>query len=335
MKKGITIKDIAKKLNMSISTVSKALNNDITISTLTKERVHEMAKRMHYVPNEAARNFKQSKTFTIGLIIPNLLDQFFVLAINGVEMVCEKEKYNVILSQSHEEVAIEEKIMNVMIRNRVDGIIVAITKNTVDMELFNNLESMGIPVVFIAREPPSPHFNYVVTANQEGSFKATEQLIKKGHKRIAHLMGPASMQTSLIRLQGYKNALLAHQLPIDERLIKEVDFSPESVAKATSQLMELSDPPTAVFVFKTYIALDAIEYLKKHYPASVDKIEFIGFGNLPLLQYLDHKPVASIEENSYEMGVKAAELLIRIIQQAETAETAPEHVEINCNLLFH
>ena len=335
MKKGITIKDIAKKLNMSISTVSKALNNDLTISTLTKERVHETAKQMHYVPNEAARNFKQSKTFTIGLIIPNLLDQFFVLAINGVEVVSEKQKYNVILSQSHEEVAIEEKIMNVMIRNRVDGIIVAITKNTVDMQLFQNLESMGIPVVFIAREPPSPAFNYVVTTNEDGSFKATEFLIQKGHTRIAHLMGPVSMQTSLVRMQGYKKALLANNIAVDNELVKEVDFSPESVGAAMQQLMELPQPPTAVFVYKTYIALDAIEYLKKHYPDTLGTIDFLGFGNLPLLQYLYHKPIASIEENSFEMGVKAAELLIKIINQPDTVFNVPEHVEINCSLLVH
>lgn len=335
MKKGITIKDIAKKLNMSISTVSKALNNDVTISFLTKERVHEAAKKMHYVPNEAARNFKQSKTFTIGLIIPNLLDQFFVLAINGVEVVSEKQKYNVILSQSHEEVAIEEKIMNVMIRNRVEGIIVAITKNTVDMQLFHNLESMGIPVVFIAREPPSPEFNYVVTANQDGSFNATEFLITKGHTRIAHLMGPASLQTSLVRLQGYKNALLAHNLPFDDALVKEVDFTPESAGAAMQQLMALPNPPTAIFVFKTYIALDAIEYLKINYPERLGTIDFLGFGNLPLLQYLYHKPVASIEENSYEMGVKAAELLIRIINQPDTVFSEPEHMEIGCSLLVH
>ena len=335
MKKGITIKDIAKKLNMSISTVSKALNNDVTISTLTKERVHETAKKMHYVPNEAARNFKQSKTFTIGLIIPNLLDQFFVLATNGVEVVSEKEKYNVILAQSHEEVAIQEKIMNVMIRNRVDGVIVAITKNTVDMQLFRDLESMGIPVVFIAREPPSPAFNYVVTTNEEGSFNATEFLIKKGHTRIAHLMGPVSMQTSLVRMQGYKKALLANNLAVDNELVKEVDFSHESVGAAMQQLMDLPERPTAVFVFKTYIALDAIEYLKKHYPHTLDTIDFLGFGNLPLLQYLYHKPIASIEENSFEMGVKAAELLIKIINQPDTEFSEPEHVEINCNLLVH
>ncbi len=335
MKRGITIKDIAKKLNMSISTVSKALNNDATISMLTKERVQEMAKRVNYVPNEAARNFKLSKTYTVGLIIPDLLDQFFVLAINGVEEIAEQEKYNVILAQSHEDVAKEEKIMKVMIRNRVDGVIAVITKNTVDMQLFQHLESMGIPIVFIAREPSDKAFNYVITKNEEGSFLATEVLIKNGHKRIAHIMGPTSLHTSSVRLQGYKNALEKYGLPFDESLVKEVDFSQKDSAKAMEKLVSLASPPTAVNTFKTYIALDAIEYLRKNQPDLVDKIEFVGFGNLPMLHYLDHKPIASIEENSYEMGEEAAKLLFKMIQEIDLPPENPVHHEVNCKLVMH
>ncbi len=191
MKKGVTIKDIAKRLNMSISTVSKALSNDTSISTLTKERVHKLAQEWNYIPNESARHFKLNKSFTVGLIIPNLLDQFYVLAINGVEAIAEKENYNVILSQSHEEVANEEKITNGMIRNRVDGVIVAITKNTVDMLLFQKLISLGIPVVCIAREPKGPSFNYVSSNNQEGACKATDFLIKKGTPKNCTYHGPS------------------------------------------------------------------------------------------------------------------------------------------------
>ena len=116
MKKGVTIKDIAKKLNMSISTVSKALSNDINISAFTKERVQNLAKEWSYIPNEAARHFKLNKSFTIGLIIPDLLDQFYVLAINGVEKIAEKEKYNVIISQSHEDVGKEENILSALLK---------------------------------------------------------------------------------------------------------------------------------------------------------------------------------------------------------------------------
>ncbi len=119
MKKGITLKDMARKLNMSISTVSKSLSSDNSISASTKERVKELAKEWAYIPNESARHFKLNKSFTIGLILPDLQDQFFVTAINGVEEIAEKEKYNIILSQSHEDVIKEENIGNVMIKCRV------------------------------------------------------------------------------------------------------------------------------------------------------------------------------------------------------------------------
>ncbi len=336
MKKGVKIKDMAKRLNMSISTVSKALNNDASISTLTKERVHKLAQEWNYIPNESARHFKLNKSFTVGLIIPNLLDQFYVLAINGVEAVAEKENYNVILSQSHEDVGNEEKITNVMIRNRVDGVIVAITKNTVDMLLFEKLISIGIPVVCIAREPKGSSFNYVSSNNKEGAYNATDFLIKKEHRRIAHIMGPQSMKTSQVRFEGYIQALQKHKMPIKEELIKEVDFTEASTTMAMKELMKLAFPPTAIFTFKNYITLDAIEYLKRKYPDRLDKIDFVGFGNLPLLQYLDHKPLASIEESSYEMGEEAARLLFQEINETQEAENkATKHIQIPCKLVVH
>src|SRR5438270_4075766 len=193
MKKGITLKDISKKLNMSISTVSKALNNDITISTLTKERVNKLAKEWNYIPNESARNFKLNKSFTIGLMLPDLLDQFFVSAINGVEEIAEKANHNIIVSQTHENVEKEENIANVMIKNRVDGLIVAVTKNTVDTAFFEKFKTVGIPVIYIVREPKNHSFNCVTIDNKEGALKATEFLIKKGHTRVAHIKGPDTL----------------------------------------------------------------------------------------------------------------------------------------------
>ena len=335
MKKGVTIKDIARKLNMSVSTVSKALSNDQSISTLTRERVQQQAKEWNYIPNEAARHFKLNKSFTIGLIIPNLLDQFYVLAINGVEGIAEKKNYNVILTQSHEDVINEEKITNMMIRNRVDGVIVAITKNTVNMLLFQKLISIGIPVVFIAREPQSQSFSFVSSNNQEGAFDATVFLIKKGHHRIAHIMGPESMQTSQVRFEGYKQALLEHGIPFDNALVKVADFSEKSTAEVMNELMALAEPPTGVFTFKNYITLDAIEFLKDNYPAQLDTIDFVGFGNLPLLQYLDHKPAASIEENSFEMGNQAAQLLFRMIEEKTDEQSEGENIKIPCVLVVH
>ena len=336
MKKGVTIKDIARRLNMSVSTVSKALSDNVSISPLTKQRVKNLANEWNYVPNEAARHFKLNKSFTLGLILPNLLDQFYVLAVNGVEEIADKENYNVIISQSHEDVTVEAKITNLMIRNRVDGVIIAITKKTVDMCLFKKLQLVGIPVVFIAREPTEFGFNYVSTNNREGAFIATEFLIKKGHRRIGHLMGPKNMAISQMRLEGYRQALSKYKIAIDEKLVRSVDFTQASTIAAMKQLMQLTSPPTGIFTFKNYITLDAIEYLKKERPELLDKIDFVGFGNLPLLQYIDHKPAAVIDENSFEMGIKAAELLFTIMQEENSATNiTQQNIQIPCKLIVH
>lgn len=336
MKKGVTLKDIAQKLNMSVSTVSKALSNDPAISELTRERVKKLSVEWNYVPNEAARHFKLNKTFTIGLIIPDLLDQFFVLAINGVEKIAAREKYNVIVSQSHEDVLHEEKIVDIMIRNRVDGVIVAITKNTKDMSSFKKLINIGIPVVFFSRYPQEPSFNYVSANNEDGAMKAMEFLVKKGHTRIAHIMGPETMQVCQIRLDGYKKGLKKNHIEFDPSLVRVVDFTPASTYKAMLQLMKIKRPPTAVFTFKNYFSLDAIDFLKINYPDKLNKIDFVGFGNLPLIQHLDHKPAASIEENSYTMGIEAAQLLFTnmTLQETEQKEIS-HHIKVPCKLVVH
>lgn len=335
MKKGIRLKDIATKLNMSISTVSKSLNSDQSISPLTKRRVEELAKQWGYVPNESARHFKLNKTFTIGLILPDLTDQFFVAAINGVENIAEQEKYNIILGQTHEDVVKEENIANVMLKNRVDGLIVAVTKDTVDMTFFEKFKSVGIPVVCIVREPNNHSFNCISINNEEGGFKATNFLIEKGHRRVAHIMGPKTLQISELRLQGYMQALEKNKIAFDAELVKVVDFSREQTEKAIQELMNMPSPPTAIFTFKNFITLDAIDYLKRNYPNKVNLVEFTDFGNLSIFHYLDHKPVASIEENFYEVGKQAAILLFKMMEEENEMPAKPLHLKIPCELIVH
>jgi len=336
MKKGVTLKDIATRLNMSVSTVSKALNDDVSISIATRERVKTLAHEWQYVPNEAARHFKQNKSFTLWLILPDLLDQFYVLGINGVEEVAAEKQYNVIVTQTHENVAKQEELVNIMIRNRVDGIIIAIAKNTKDMSVFHRLNHTGIPVVFMARAPIEPSFHYVSANNEDGALKAMDFLVSRGHKRIAHLMGPQSMPVSHIRLEGYKKGLKKHSIAYDPALVREIDFTTDDTNCAMKQLMNLKHPPTAIFVFKNYVSLDAISYLKKYHPQQLNRIDIVGFGNLPLIQHLDHKPVASIDENSYQMGIEAARLLFRNINAQEIGHTElPQNIKVPCRLVIH
>lgn len=336
MKRGVTLKDIATKLNMSISTVSKSLSNHKSISLLTKERVQKLANEWVYIPNESARHFKLNKTFTIGLILPDLLDQFFVAAINGVEEIAEQKNYNIILTQSHEDVAKEAKVAHVMLKNRVDGLIVAITKNTIDMSLFDSFKSVGIPVMCIIREPQTQSLNCVSINNKDGAFKATNFLIKKGHKRVAHIMGPETLQISRLRYEGYIEALKKNKIKVDEALVKSVDFSKSATEKAMLELINLPDPPTAIFTFKNYITLDAIRFLKKSHPEKLNTIDFTDFGNLSMFEYLQHKPIASIQEDFYEVGKKAAQMLFQMMQEEnETVINMPVHIQIPCKLIVH
>lgn len=336
MKKGITLKDLAKKLNMSVSTVSKSLNNDQAISVFTKERVKALADKWNYIANESARHFKLNKSFTVGVVIPDLLDQFFVKAINGIEEIAGTENYNIILAQSHENTCKEESIVNMMIRNRVDGLIAAVTKNTIDMTLFEKFRTVGIPVIHIVREPRNDCFSYVSVNNVEGAFKATDFLIRKGHNRIAHIMGPKTMPISLARFEGYKQALHKHGIPLDVTLVKAVDFTGKETEKAMHSLMQLKSPPTAIFTFKNDITLDAITFLKKKYADRLNAIDFTDFGNLPLFKYLDHKPVASVEEDFYEVGRQAALLLFEMIKEKKSEEDAAhKNIKIPCRLIVN
>lgn len=336
MNKAITLKDLAAKLNMSVSTVSKALNDNALISSITRSRVKKLASEWNYTPNEVARHFKLNKTFTVGLIIPNMLDQFYALAINGVEDIAGTEKYNVIVSQSHENPEKEEKIVELMKRNRVDGLIIAITKETQDMTLFHKLENIGIPVVFFARPPKDNSFDSVTADNESGAFEATDFLIKKGHKRIAHLMGPVSMEVSHIRFNGYKKAMQKNNIYFDPDLVKVVTLTTKSTFKTMVELMKLKNPPTGIFAFKNYLSLDAIEYFKRNNPSKIKKVDFTGFGKLPLLQYLDKKPAASIDENSYQIGLEAARLLFNKIDAHDKERTTiSQQIKVPGKLVVH
>jgi LacI family transcriptional regulator len=334
VKKGVTIKDIAKKLNMSVSTVSKALSNHANISNLTKERVHRLAREWNYVPNEAARHFKQNKSFTLGVVIPDLIDQFFVAAIRGVEEIAGKHKYQVIIAQSHEDAEKEEQIIKNLISNRVDGVIITISKNTNKTELFTQLEQNGIPVVFLTRSFGQPLFNNVTADNIYAGELATNYLYQLGHRRIAHLMGPKTLSTSHQRLEGYIKGLEKLKIGFDPGLLREVDFSEEQTHQAIKELLKIKNPPTAFFVFKTYVSLDAINYIKINHPKLLQKIDIIGFGNLPLIKYLDIKPKASLEENSYEMGLQSATLLMKLINNPADPGP-PVSIKIPCELIIH
>ena len=182
-----TIKEIAKQLNVSASTVSRALHNHSSIGLRTKMRVQQLAKDLNYEPNQIAIFFKQQKTYTIGVILPNLKEEFFSNAISGIEDVAKQNNYHVFIGQSHDDVETEKQIIGAMKDKHVDGLIVSLSKHTKNYDHFSALNKYNIPIVFFDRVPSLASVNKVSFNMMKGTMQALEYLIKQGHRRIAIL----------------------------------------------------------------------------------------------------------------------------------------------------
>jgi DNA-binding LacI/PurR family transcriptional regulator len=331
-KKAPTIKEMARTLGISVSAVSKALNNHPSIGLYTKERVERLAQKLNYVPNQAAIYFKQKKTCTIGVILPHLTDHFYTNILCGAEIEAMKNQYNLIMCQSYDSLSREKELVAFMQKNRVDGVLVAASKETVNFDHFQALESWNIPVVHMARQPRQ-HDCYCVISNvRDGAQQAVNYFIEHGHRRIAHLNGPETMATSRERHSGYLDAHRAHQLPIHPELIKHTDFSRDRNKAIIDNWMQQDEFPTAILAFKDLIVLEIMSLLKQYYPDKKDQVQVIGFGNHQLLQYMDHPPCASIEEQPAMIGGKATSLLLELMQLPE--EKPSYHtIALDCNLV--
>ena len=332
----VTLKYLAEKLKMSVSTVSKALNNYPTINEFTKKRVQEMARDLRFTPNKSAINLKERRTRIIGIILPNLLDHYFTRSIYGVEQFATENGYNVIISQTHDDFEKEIQSANMLLKSRVDGLILAITKNTQDFSHLEQFENMGIPVVFYARNP-SFHLNcHKVLGNTfQGCYDATKFLIDRGHERIGYLGGPKMINFTHDRFNGYINALKNNGLSFSAELVAYTDFNKENTISAIKNMFaNPENMPSALVAFKEPILFDAIKYLKSVNHPNFEQIECIGFGNSSFITYLDTPPIASIEENPESVGENAIKLLIQLINR-DIEINNYQKVMVDCKLVVH
>jgi LacI family repressor for deo operon, udp, cdd, tsx, nupC, and nupG len=308
-----TIKVIAKRLNISVSTVSRALHDHHSIGLRTKMRVRELAKELNYEPNKTAINFKQGKTFAIGVILPNLSESFFSSAISGIEDFATTINYNVLFGQSHDDKEREIKIVEAMKNQRVDGMLVSVSKNTTSYEHFELLKNYNIPIVFFDRIPGISNINYVSCRLETGMQEAIEYLLKSGHKNIALINGPGTLVATKERLAYYTAALKKNKIKANPKFIVSTDLTAESTYHAMKQLLSLKIRPTAVISFNDYVALDAMQLAKKEKIRLNKDISFVSFANLPICNYMENPPLASVEQFPYEQGQKAAEILFQLI----------------------
>jgi len=322
-------------LNVSVSTVSRALHNHPSIGLRTKTQVQKLAAELNYEPNQAAISFKQGKTFTIGVILPNLGEEFFSTAINGVEDMASQNNYTVLIGQSHDDIGREKKIVDTMRRHRVDGLLVSLSKNTDSYEHFEQLKTYSIPIVFFDRVPDLPEA-YTVSCNlKNSSVQLVDWLVSKGHRHIGFIKGPDTMLPSQERLNGYLEGLKKNKLTVDTTYIVQTDLDKEKTLEAMKQLLELKKRPTAVIAFNDYIALDAIKYCRSQGLKINKDIFFVSYANLPMTSYMDEPPLASVEQFPYEQAEKATDMLIHLMNNKNAEGSIERKVVMQSNVIIH
>jgi len=314
-----TIKEIAKQLKISASTVSRALHDHPSIGLRTKMRVKELAKELNYEPNQTAIFFQQRKTFTIGVILPDLSEAFFSSAISGIEDFASDHKYTVLLGQSHNDEQREKQIIETMKNHRVDGLLISISKNTSSFDHFEMLRKYNIPVVFFDRIPDLPDFHTVSCNMVSGTIQAINFLIGKGHRVIGMINGPEKLPASKDRLAGHREALKKNRLKYDPSLVISTPLTTESIHAAMDDFIHAKRKPTAIVAFNDYVALDAVQYARKKKLKINKDICFVSYANLPISHYTAFPPLASVEQFPYQQGQQAMEILLKLLNGSNEA----------------
>jgi LacI family transcriptional regulator len=326
----ITIKDIARILGISPSTVSRALKDHPDINTDTKKAVNELASKLKYQPNAVALSLKNSRSNTIGIIIPEIVHYFFSSVISGIEDVASQKGYTVIICQSNEKFAREVANANALLSHRVDGILISISKETNSFDHFVNLQEGGIPLVFFDRIAPGIDADQIITDDIDASYNATRHLIENGRKRIAHFAGPQGLVIGRDRLQGYINALTEAGLPIDNRLIIEADTF-EKARNTVGEMLDAGIIPDGIFAVNDMTAIGAMQTIMKRGYIVPDDVSIVGFSDGYLSGVTDPH-LSSVDQHGYEMGTTAADMLFHRILSDE-AEYVPEIKVLKADLI--
>lgn len=304
----ITIKDIARELGISPSTVSRALKNHPDISQETKDQVNEYARMHNYKPNALALSLRMSKNNTIGVIVPEIIHFFFSSVLSGIEEVANSEGFNVILCQSGEDYEKEVRNTQALIATRVSGVLASLSKHTTTYDHFQDIVDSGIPLVFFDRICIGINTDRVVVDDYAGAFAAVEYLIQSGCKRIAFFSSPLHLEISKNRKNGYLDAMHKYKIPVDESLIRVCDTREEAII-ITPEILDRPDRPDAFFAINDHCATGIMYAVKQAKLRIPDDISIMGFTDGELAKASDPM-LSTVEQHGFEMGKHAAKLLI-------------------------
>lgn len=323
--KKVTILDIAKELNITFSSVARALNDHPGISAATKKAVRETADRLGYRQNKIASSLRSGRTNTIGVIVPSLKVSFFSSVVSGIEEIMNNNGYNILLYQSHESQTQENRGITTFLNSRVDGIIASISTDTENGEAFEDVVNRKTPLVFFDRSIESIDVPSVTIDDYQGGFIATEHLIRQGYKRIMHITSSKNIGIFSERLRGYLDALKHYNIEADEQLIVKGDFSRNFGREVISRFYSEKVPFDAVFALEDYTAMGVLEQLRElniQVPGEIGVIGFANeaFGNLVTPQ------LSTIDQQTLTMGKEVARIFLNLLKNDQSASKQPERI---------
>ncbi len=309
----ITMRDVAERAGVSVTTVSHVINNTRPVSDTLRHRVVTAMQDLGYQPNTLARSLRRGKTHTIGVIVPDHSNPFFAEVARGIEDTSFEHGYSVIICNSDRDLHKERLYISVLVEKQVDGILFVAAGLSADN--IQPLLDRPMPLVIVDRHIPALAVDSVLADNQRGGWLATQHLIELGHRRIGCIVGPEDITSSTERVAGYRQALSDHQLPPDEGLIIRGDFQYESGYEAGERLLDLVPPPTAIFACNDLMAVGVMSRALEIGLAIPADLSVIGFDDIRPTVYAN-PPITTIKQPKYEMGVAATELLLARIRDS-------------------
>ncbi len=322
MSKRVTVKQIAEELGISMMTVSRALNKSNNVDERTRERVIATARKMGYIPNLIAKSLVQRKTYTLGVVIPEITHSFFPEAIRGIEEVAYSKGYQIILTHSNEDAKREVAAIETLASKRVDGLLISTAESIKGNSFYKHILKIGLPIVFFDRCVHNIGASCVSIDDEESARKITEHLIEQGYKKFAHLKGPSSVSIGKARLNGFLKALKKNNIPINKELIVESGFTEKGGYEAMKKILILpkNSLPDAVVSVTDPAAFGAIKAMIENGLKIPEDIAIVGFSD-DIRADLMPTPLTTVKQPAYEVGKRAAKKLIAHIEnENEQAE---------------
>jgi len=310
----INIRQLAVELNLSVGTVSKALKDSYEISAETKRRVTEMALRLNYIPNPYASSLRRRKSKTIAVVIPEVADSFFSLAINGIDAVARNKGYHVLIYLTHESFEREQTILNECKSGRIDGLLISITRETTDYKHICDLQQSGLPIVVFDRVAEDVNVAKVTTNDFESGYLAASHLLEKGCKRIAYLSLSKNLSITNQRMEGYRQALANHSILINKEDTLFCIMDDAGNQQLIEDLLRQSNHPDGIIISVEKLILPVYDACRNLALPIPDKVKVISFCNLPSARILSPS-LTTITQPAFEIGETAAELLFKGLEK--------------------